>query len=264
MSDIAEIVQEKLTSTGIDEDTLAYLVNIIEELSVNERKSSQTIYESIHPFLFDGGIVSDEKEIRSISKELSIAFGGSGLQSGVVASESTVDTNKTPQLLAAPIKMISTVENRKVHRSGYMDMTIYTTEEDEFATLENSKEENLIIAANGNFLDIKAVPVTQKQLRKQRKENEQLQKILRAEAEARLKAEQELAAARMAAIKASRKEAVSTNKNNRSGAMNTNSVTLEHFSVPHPSGRGDLLSDTTLTLVSGRIYGLIGKNGVGK
>jgi hypothetical protein len=55
--------------------------------------------------------------------------------------------------------------------------------------------------SNG-LMDITNVPTTQKQMRKMRRENEYLQRILRAEAAAEESRRQELLAARLAAIKA--------------------------------------------------------------
>jgi hypothetical protein len=88
---------------------------------------------------------------------------------------------------------------------------------------------------------------TQKDIRKQRKENEALQKILKAEQKARAevcrslnsirsssngtwivnKAYEEMARARIAAIKASR----------GGGGCQTAALTIDRFSITHPSGR---------------------------
>ena len=48
----------------------------------------------------------------------------------------------------------------------------------------------------------------------------------------------------MAAIKASRS----------AGRQALTGVNLEGFSIPHPSGTGDLLSDATLVMTPGRRY----------
>lgn len=41
-------------------------------------------------------------------------------------------------------------------------------------------------------------------------------------------------------------------------------VSLDRFSLMHPTGSGDLLTDASLVLTPGHRYGLIGKNGAGK
>ena len=40
-------------------------------------------------------------------------------------------------------------------------------------------------------------------------------------------------------------------------------MVMDRFSLPHPSGSGELLSDVSLTLAGGHRYGLIGRNGAG-
>jgi len=107
---------------------------------------------------------------------------------------------------------------------------------------------------SNSALEIKNLLTTQKQIRKQRKENEALRKILKAEEMAKKLEAEEMARARMAAIKASR----------LLGKQSSLGVNIERFSLPHPSGTGELLSDIPLTLVPGRRYGLIGRNGAGK
>jgi ATP-binding cassette subfamily F protein 3 len=64
----------------------------------------------------------------------------------------------------------------------------------------------------------------------------------------------EMAAARMAAIKANR----------AAGRQASTGVNIERFSIPHPSGSAELLTDASLTMAMGRRYGMIGKNGAGK
>ena len=44
----------------------------------------------------------------------------------------------------------------------------------------------------------------------------------------------------------------------------TGSVEARGFSLPNPGGGRDLLESAAFTLVRGRIYGLIGRNGKGK
>jgi len=103
-------------------------------------------------------------------------------------------------------------------------------------------------------LDIKQVAGGARELRRQRKESERLARVLQSEAAAEEARRNEMAVARMAAIRASR----------QAGRQAVLGVNIENFSIPHPSGTGDLLSDASLTLVPGRRYGLIGRNGAGK
>ncbi len=144
-------------------------------------------------------------------------------------------------ILAAPVKII---DNRdfKTKKTTYGG-----------AVLSGAGEGNLNDNNHNAAMNAKFIPTTQKQVRKMRRENEQTQKILKVEAAARAKAEEEMLSARMAAIKASR----------ALGKQSTLGVNVERFSIPHPSGTSDLLTDASLTLAPGRRYGLIGKNGSG-
>jgi ABC-type bacteriocin/lantibiotic exporter with double-glycine peptidase domain len=120
--------------------------------------------------------------------------------------------------------------------------------------MASTNDSSSSIHVNSNSkLDITAIPTTQKQFRKLKKENEQLQRILELEALEREREAAEIAQARMMAIKASR----------ALGRKSLTGVNIDKFSLPHPSGQGDLLSDASLVLSPGRRYGLVGKNGAG-
>ena len=109
-------------------------------------------------------------------------------------------------------------------------------------------------SSHNTALDIRQVATGAKDLRKQRKENEKLARALQAEANVEAARRLEMAMARMAAIRASR----------NSGRQSVVGVNIESFSLPHPTGTGDLLTDAALVLAPGRRYGLIGRNGAGK
>lgn len=253
--DVTEALTSKLN--GLDEDILNYLIAIVDGLSITERKTSHSLYENISPFLLDSGFASDDDAAMTMCKDLAIAFGGSGYSSAVKGPE--VDDDETPVLLSAPVKIRDNTEYMK-GKQTFMDVTVFDSFGSQNAPLEyvdgagNSSGSQPLMVNGNQALDVKAIPTTQKEMRKQRKQNEQLNKILRMEALARAKAEQEMAQARMAAIKASRTQ----------GRQANNGVNIERFSIPHPSGSSDLLTDATLVLAPGRRYGLIGKNGAGK
>ena len=234
--DVENILNTHLKS--LDEDIMGYLISVVDGMSIDERKSSQALTEAIGPFLVDCGSVDSEEAAETLCKTISVSFGGSGYKTAVVAEEQHV------ALLSAPIKMIDRSGLKQNNKPTYGGTVISTLDEDGQFTEVNH---------NSN-LDATAIPTTQRQIRKNRKENERLQRILRAEELARFNAEAEMAAARMAAIKANRAAG-------RQAAMGVN---IERFSIPHPSGTSDLLTDASLTLASSRRYGLIGKNGAGK
>lgn len=90
------------------------------------------------------------------------------------------------------------------------------------------------------------------------KATEEMKRILEEEARARREKEEETTRARIEAIKASRGLSTAASAN-----RSLQNVLVERFSIPHPSGKGDLLADATLSLTAGHRYGLVGKNGCG-
>jgi len=234
--DVSTVLSQHLGA--LDEDVRDYLVSVVEGMSVDERKSSVSLNEAIGPFLIDGGTVESEEAAEILCKTIAIFFGGSGFKSAVIVEEEQVS------LLSAPIKMIDRSGLNKVAKPTYGGTVISTFDD----------EGQLVEVNHNSSLDASAIATTQRQVRKNRKENERLNRILRAEEIARFNAESEMAAARMAAIKANRTAG-------RQAAMGVN---IERFSIPHPSGTSDLLTDASLTLASSHRYGMVGKNGAGK
>lgn len=257
--------------SNLEEDILSYLQSMLEDLSVSELKAPQRLFDTISPFLIDGGFYSTEEECMQKCRELSVAFGGSGGMTGnALAVEKEDDI---PILLAAPVKIKNNSELLNPKQNQF-DMPLNLDEPSNIFLQMSSRREdamgNTMYGSNcsasattnagtdrSNFtdpLDIKAIPQTQREMRKQRKANEQLARILRGEAMARAQQEEEMAQARMAAIRASR----------ALGKQYNTGVTIENFSLPHPTGTGELLTDASLTLAPCHRYGLIGKNGAGK
>lgn len=236
----------------LDEDIVSYLISIVEGMSLQERRSSEALHEVIGPFLQDSALGSDSA-ILDMCKEISMAFGGSGYKSnGTVALG---EEDEAPKLLSAPVKMSAQMEFIKPN-SAFPDVCIAASNAD---IMERQLRAELAASTSSQYAEQDAehptaVVMTQRQLRKQRKANSALQRILRAEAEQRARAEAEMAAARMAAIRASRSQ----------GRQANTGVNIERFSIAHPTGCGDLLTDASLVLMPGRRYGLIGKNGAGK
>ena len=164
---------------GLDDDLLEYLVSAVEDMSIDERRNHQSIQEVISPFLVDSGTV-DETGAEDLCKKISIAFGGSGYKNSVLKNESDA-----PLLLSAPVRMID--------NSGLQPVK---------ATYGGAILGDSTVEDSNSLMDITNVPTTQKQVRKMRRENELVQRILRAEAVAEEARRLEIQAARMAAIKA--------------------------------------------------------------
>ena len=232
---VEEVLNKHLKT--LDEDILSYLISVVDGMSADERKSSVSLNEAIGPFLVDCGFVESEEAAEIFCKTISISFGGSGFKSAVIVEEENIS------LLSAPFKMSEKSGLNKPVKSTYGGTVISS-----FGSDGQISEVN-----HNSSLDAAVIPTTQKQIRKNRRENERLNRILRAEELARFEAEAEMAAARMAAIKANRTAG-------RQAAMGVN---IERFSIPHPSGTADLLTDASLTLASSHRYGLVGKNGAG-
>jgi hypothetical protein len=246
-----ELVLRSKLPSGLDDDIINYLISVLSDMSLQERRTTESLCEVLAPFLLDSGSISSD-EIDGLCKELAISFGGSGYKSMGKGN----DDEAEPKLLSAPVKMGTQMEFVRPNMA-FPDVSIAAGEEDIVA--RNVKAElEASIQKKGQYheynADAQNVTLTQRQMRKQRKANEQLQRVLRLEAEQRLKVEAEMAAARMAAIKASRQRGRQANKG----------VNIERFSIPHPAGSGDLLTDASLVMMNGRRYGLIGKNGAGK
>lgn len=234
------------TLPNFDEELLGYLGSILEEWSIDERRNIGQLKETIAPFIVDTSY-ADEAGADSLCRDISIAFGGSGYNKnnnggGGNCNSSSSSAGDAPILLSAPIKMIDNaplLNNVKATYGG--------------AVLADATDSEVKLSSNSQ-LDVSAIPTTQKQLRKMRKENEVLQKILKSESIARAALAAELAEARMAAIRASR----------ATGRQANTGVNIEKLTLPHPSGTGDLLTDMPLMLAPGRRYGLVGRNGAGK
>ena len=185
---------------------------------------------------------ADESGSEKLCKDISIAFGGSGYKNNPIAV-----ADDTPLLLSAPVRISDNAPDLKNQKKTYGGAVIAGAD-------DGSDPMPSGALASNSLMDVSAIPTTQKQLRKMRKENEVVQKILKAESLARATAAADMAAARMAAIKASRS----------AGRQANTGVNIERLSLPHPSGTGDLLTDATLILAPGRRYGLVGRNGAGK
>jgi ATP-binding cassette subfamily F protein 3 len=245
MADFSDQLGQLLPN--FDEELLCYLVSVIEGMSVDERKNFSEIKQAISPFLLDTGYVSSDKEADEYCRKIAVSNGGSGYAGKGAASGAVPSSQKEDLiLLSAPVKMIDHSGLAPVkHTYGGAVFTDIS---------DNGVGPASMATSSNSALDISSVATTQKQLRKQRKDANQLSRSVIAEQLARAAEQEETARVRMAAIKASR----------ALGKQAFTGVSLDRVSLPHPSGAGDLLSEITLSLTPGRRYGLIGRNGAGK
>ncbi len=229
-----------------DPDIVDYLMSSVESLTIEEKKNASAVMEIVGPFLVEGDYVKTEEEALRICQQIAQSYGGSGFKVGN-KMENTASKDDAPLLLSAPIKIIDSVVDviKPKHTYGGSHLG--------GEGVGDNIDGNVSVTSNSQY-QAANIPITQKQIRKQRKENEALQKMLRHEAMIRKQQEDELRAARMAAIIASRTASRQANKG----------VNIDSFSIPHPSGTGELLSDVSLTLAPTRRYALVGRNGAGK
>ena len=227
-------VESILTSLlpNFDEDVLSYLISVVSDMSPDERKSQAVLKDTVAPFLIDSSFVSSQEEADSLCQQMSLKFGGSG-----ISIFKTVVVDDQPLLLNAPIKMSDASAN------------LLRKEKQTYGGVVMANDDGSLQFSTNSQYDSTAIPTNSKQARKMRKLNEQQQRAIKMEELVRQKMEHEMAMARMAAIKASR----------TSGRQHLSGLSLDRFSLPHPSGTGDLLTDVSLTLVPGRRYGLIGR-----
>lgn len=224
---------------GLDEDITSYLCSVLEEMSLDELRSAETLADVVAPFLVSTES-HDEDEAYEVCRRLAQAFGGSGYNKGSNNAIVSAIEDEAPQLLAAPIKMNDTTEVKQL------------TKKQTFGGAQVVKSDGYV-ETNSN-LESMQMPSTKTAMRRQRKENEALSRKLHEESTRRAEAAAETMAARMAAIRAGR----------ATGGQHRTGVNCDALSLPHPSGRGDLLTDAQLILAPGRRYGLTGRNGVGK
>ena len=245
-----EIISKILV--GFDEDLLSYIISVVDGMTVDERKSFVELKQAIVPFLIDTGYVDSEPAAEEYCRKIAVANGGSGYTGktgGSAGSSTSTSELEAPILLAAPVKIINQSGLQPVKQTYGGAVLIDANGSSDSGAAPSS----LSMVSNSQY-DAAAIPSTQKQLRKMRKDNLQQNRAQLAEQRSRALEAEEMGRMRIAAIKASR--AV--------GKQSLTGVNIDRFSLPHPSGTGDLLSDASLTLAPGRRYGLIGRNGAGK
>jgi ABC-type multidrug transport system fused ATPase/permease subunit len=216
---------------GFDEDLLGYISAVLLEMSVDERRSAAVMSEAVAPFLVDADYATEQ---------VTVAFGGSGYK-GSGSGGGSAEEDATPELLSAPVRIKELGSHLLEEKKTYGGVV--------FADAEGETGGN-----SNSALNMSSMPATLRQKKRAKKEEELLQRKLRAEAAREAEERRVMASARMAAIRANRV----AGKTAKSG------YSLDRFSIPHPSGTGNLLEDVSLTLSSQRRYGLIGKNGSGK
>ncbi len=231
--------------------------SVIESMALEERQNAANLEEIVSPFLVETGVATDE-EATLTCRKIAVAFGSSGRAGHVF----TAAIDDGPTLLEASVRIIDNSEQTglKLNPTATYGKVMISS--------KNNGVGN-IIGSNSSY-DSKAIPTTQREARRMRRTADQLKIILDQEKAKRAAEQQVVIAERMKALAYQREQiaARAANKSKKSieQAFNRHgsSIIIDRFSLPHPSGSGELLSDVSLTLASGRRYGLIGRNGSGK
>ena len=226
---------------GLDDDISSYLCSVLEEMSLQELRSAETLTEVVAPFLVSTGSHT-ETQAAHVCRLLATSFGGSGYSRGNESRKVPDVIEDAPLLLSAPIKLSETAEVKQLNKK-------HTYGGAQVTSADGTIQTNSDLGQDGTQL-----PATKSAMKRQRRENEILARKLQEEAQRRAAEAAESMAARMAAIRATR----------ASGGAHKAGVQCDSLTLPHPSGKGDLLTDAQLNLAPGRRYGLTGRNGVGK
>jgi ATP-binding cassette, subfamily F, member 3 len=240
--DVDSVFMSTVGGSIDDDDVCAYLCSVLSEMDIEELRNFSSLEEVVAPFLVESGSY-DEDAAAAVCRSLVQAFGGSGYSGAGAEPVVSAPVDDTPELLVKAIKLNDTEEVKQLNKKG-----TYTTSTAQTIAMGDMD------AIDGGALESQMAPATKALMRKRRQEAANLERKLRAEAERRADAARELRNARLAVVKASR----------RGGGAHKTGVNIDSFSLAHPSGRGDMLTDAKLQLVPGRKYGLVGRNGAGK
>ena len=169
---------------GLDEDILNYVISAVDSMSEFEKKDINLLNEMISPFLIDSGY-SNQSESMEICKKIAMKFGWSGYTSKLATSSSMALQDEDVPLLSAPIRMIeTTIVQSKIKNDSYINAFNINLSEDDYVDTKYDTSAHVVPQLNHNpstNYDVKQIPTTAKDLRKQRKETEKLQKAIQLE-----------------------------------------------------------------------------------
>lgn len=192
----------KILLPGFDEDIFQYIVAIFTEMTDEEKKNIGVLSEAIGPFILSTDY-GNEADISSLCQKISVSFGGSGYKSNA----SIPSKDDSPELLNKPVRI--------------NDNSIYQPPKATYGGVVIGNSTDLIANTAYNVGD---VPTTLKDRKRINARNEEMLRKLELEAAKEAMMRQEMAIARMAAIRASR----------ISGKSLANGVKLDRFRIPHP------------------------------
>jgi ATP-binding cassette subfamily F protein 3 len=214
---------------GIDEDILEYLTSMIAE---NPSMDAEEMSETVGPFLESCEFIDDcEKALPYCEKIVA------GLKSGGV----DMDANKaddTPKKLETTVSIAASMES--MVKTGMENLDL--GREKGNTIIEYKEESEMVDERKERRMDKEDAKRASAKLKKFEQVKQQM-----------IELEGELELARVTAVRL----------RNQIGA-HKGAIEAVPFVLPNPGGGLDLLEDATFTLVRGKKYGLIGRNGKGK
>jgi ATP-binding cassette subfamily F protein 3 len=241
----------------LDPDILEYIVGLLEDDS--ETMDAEEMAETIAGFLLSADFCATDEEAAAKTSELFARLGSGDKAAKAPARPAPSKARKKPPAAAPKLKEEKLAATKTATREEV------ETEMSKVTIGEDDKSDT--VAAQAPALPVKEVkeqpptaPKSNKEKRslrdakKQKSKNrkKKLNATEQAEADA-FQLEAELHAARLKAVKARNKLGA------YKGALDATSFTL-----PNPGGGRPLLEDAACTLVWGKRFGLIGRNGCGK
>jgi ATP-binding cassette subfamily F protein 3 len=213
---------------GIDEDILEYLVSMISE---DPSMDVETMVETMGPFLESCEFIDDCEKATPYCEKIV-----AGLKSGGV----DMDTNKdaAPKKLETMVSIADSME--QMTTTGMEDLAKGRQKGN--TIIEYKEESEMVDERKERRMDKEDAKRAQAKVKKFEQVKLQMAEL-----------ERELELARVSAVRL----------RNRMGA-HKGAIEAQPFVLPNPGGGADLLEDATFTLVRGKKYGLIGRNGKGK
>jgi ATP-binding cassette subfamily F protein 3 len=249
-SDEAALAACRQLLPGLDADIFEYIVGILQDEDVDEDSA-----DTIANFLVSAEYQEEDEALDTAKKLLVQRLGGGAAPPAPPPKRKPLPKKTTTAPVVAKVAALSIqdpVPSPPAAAAAQVPVQGTIPDDDSTSSAEQAEQEQR--AAKAAAADKKAAAKQARASKKKagRKKNAKLNLSEQAAAQA-LEIETELHAARVAAVKARTKLGAYR------GALEAASFTL-----PNPGGGQPLLEDAACTLVWGRRYGLIGRNGTGK
>ena len=242
--------------SGLDPDIFDYIVGVLED------ETDEQTAETIEAFLLSCEFCDSEEEAAKKTASLLVRLGRVATTTAI-SSGTTANTTATKQDNGGPLTKQKAKSPAPATPAPPRVTTISSkapalVSEDTSVTVDPpfSKVNTATIKVSPTEVKTTARPTKKGQKSKGRNNNKKGNNKITASEQAvaqSMEIEAELHAARVAAVKA----------RNKLGAYK-GALDAAEFTLPNPGGGQPLLEDAACTLIWGRRYGLIGRNGTGK